>query len=43
MAQGALVFHGTSAYTERPFDGYIMYTSIVCEYTHTFQLHLLKL
>jgi len=21
MAQGALVFHGTSAFTERPFDG----------------------
>ena len=21
MAQGALVFHGTSACTERPFDG----------------------
>jgi len=41
MAQGALVFHGTSACTGRPFDGYIMYTDIDCEYTLTFQLHLI--
>ena len=31
MAQEALVFHGTSAYTGRPF----MYTDIDCEYALT--------
>ena len=41
MAQGALVFHGTSAGTGRPFDGYIYVTDIDCEYTLTFQLHLI--
>jgi len=41
MAQGALVFHGTSVCTGRPFDGWIMYTDIDCEYTLTFQLHLI--
>ena len=41
MAQGALVFHGTSACTGRPFDGKIKYTNIDCEHTLTFQLHLI--
>jgi len=43
MAQGALVFHGTSACTGRPFDGWSMYTDIDCEHTLTFQLLLKSL
>jgi len=37
MAQGALVFHGTSACTGRPFDGYMMYTDIDCDYHSSFK------
>jgi len=43
MTQGALVFHGTSACTGRPFDGWIMYTDIDFENMHlsaTFNLTL---
>jgi len=32
MAQVARAFHGTCAWTSRPFDGYMMYTYIDLEY-----------
>ena len=40
MTLGALVFHGKCAWTHR-MDGWMMYRDIDCEYTLTFQLHLI--
>jgi len=41
MTLGALVSHGKCAWTGWPVDGKTVYTEIDCEYTLSFQLHLI--